>query len=80
MQVKLDADWRALEGKEKAERERAEKAAAASPPPRATPINQALSLPDSVDAAHDLIARQGAEIQRLTHRVASLERLIGKPH
>jgi hypothetical protein len=74
MQVKLDADWRAVEAKDKSERERVAKAVVSSAPAKATPINPVMSMADAIEAAHDLIARMIGENERLVRRVAALEK------
>jgi hypothetical protein len=74
MQVRLDQQWAEVEAKEAAERSRL--AALPPPPPaRAMAINPALSLPDAIDAAHDLIGGLRRDVERLTHRVTALEKL-----
>jgi hypothetical protein len=78
MQAKLDAGWQEQEARARQEGERASRQAAASPP-KAAPINQALSLPDAVNSAHDLIMRLRADVERLTQRVAALEKARTTP-
>jgi hypothetical protein len=77
-QKEVDSQCEAAELKERQEAERASRQAAASPP-KAAPINQALSLPDAVNSAHDLIMRLRADLERLTHRLAALEKARKTP-
>jgi hypothetical protein len=77
-QLALDRDWEAREALDRQEAERAkhQAALAASNPPKAPPVNQMMNVVEAVEAALDLLAKQGAEIQRLTHRVAALEKAL----
>jgi hypothetical protein len=56
MQVKLDADWRALEAKEKAEAERLAKAAAAASPPKPIAVQLAEAQAVEFRRQADLLA------------------------
>jgi hypothetical protein len=72
-QQKLDSDWRAVEEKEKAERERQQRAAQAAGPVKVAPVNPVVGLPEQTNANTDDIARLRRDHQALQQRVAALE-------
>jgi hypothetical protein len=76
-QQKLDSDWRAVEEKEKAQRERQQKAAAAAGPAKpATPINPIVTVDVLAQSAFDEVSRLRVDHQRLQQRVADLEKKL----
>jgi hypothetical protein len=79
-QQELDRAWQEREQADKLEADRAQKqrAAQASSPAKPPPVNEAMTLPDAVQRAHDRIDRLEATVQKLTYRVADLEKKLAE--
>jgi hypothetical protein len=77
-QIALDKEWEQREALDRQEADRAAKQAAAAKanPPQSPPINAMMNVVEAVEAAHDRLNRHDAEIARLVHRVAVLEKAL----